>query len=384
MHAETGQRNFLWILDRLFVSSRKITGSGELSAVKRVALALVPTALVFAFDMATETGILHHTTDGLYIAAATVSALYGGLACGLGAIGLTLLLNVFFYNNSRFVLAIGVYGFEQAIITNAIAGMLTWFAARVRRTQQALKILNAELEARVKSRTEALEESNLQLEAFCYTMAHDLRAPLRSMQGFSQLLIEENQSQLDDKGRDYAQRIAISSKQMGQLIQDLLAYTQLSKAEFPLVEISLQAIVERVLAIFSAELQSRNAIVVLESPLPSAVGHLATAEQVVLNLISNALKFVPADRQPRLRIRAETRAETVCLWIEDNGIGIAREHQKKIFGVFERLHGKETFAGTGIGLAMGKKGVERMGGKIGVESVLGQGSRFWIELPKAN
>ena len=369
---------------RIFAGRRPTTAPGRDSFAKQVAICLGPTGLVFGLDMLTESGILHHTTDGLYIAAATISGLYGGLACGCGAIGLTLLLSIFFYNNDRFVLAVGVYGFEQAVITISIAVVLTWFAARVRRAQDDLKKLNCELEARVRARTEALEESNRQLEAFCYTLAHDLRAPLRAMEAFSGFLLEENRSQLSVAGQNYAERICGSSRSMGQLIQDLLAYTQLSKADFPLEKISLQMIAERVLAIFAAEIHARNALVVLESPLPMALGHLATAEQVVLNLISNALKFVPAGTQPRLRIWAETRPKTVCLWIEDNGIGIAPQHSKRIFGVFERLHERETFPGTGIGLAMGKRGVERMGGNIGVESVPGKGSRFWMELPKAN
>jgi signal transduction histidine kinase len=121
----------------------------------------------------------------------------------------------------------------------------------------------------------------------------------------------------------------------------------------------------------------------VHEPLPPVVGHEATLSQVLANLLCNGAKFVPPGRAPVLDVRAEARNGVVRLWVEDNGIGIQQEHQERIFGVFERLHGSEEYPGTGIGLAIVRKGVERMGGKVGVESSPGAGSRFWIELPTA-
>jgi signal transduction histidine kinase len=120
----------------------------------------------------------------------------------------------------------------------------------------------------------------------------------------------------------------------------------------------------------------------VEAPLPEVTGHAGTLETILANLVSNALKFVQDSVPPRVRIRAEEGAERVRLWVEDNGIGIEPQYQDRIFRVFERLHGTERYPGTGIGLAIVRKGAERMGGTVGLESQAGQGSRFWVDLPK--
>src|ERR1041385_8207587 len=132
-----------------------------------------------------------------------------------------------------------------------------------------------------------------------------------------------------------------------------------------------------------ADVRSRGARVVVDDPLPGVVGHGATLAQVFANLLANGIKFVPRERAPEVRIRAEQLDGRVRLWVEDNGIGIAPEHHERIFRVFERLHPVSVYPGTGIGLALVRKGIERMGGSVGVESELGRGSRFWIELPAA-
>jgi signal transduction histidine kinase len=132
-----------------------------------------------------------------------------------------------------------------------------------------------------------------------------------------------------------------------------------------------------------AELQAREAQVWVQDGLPPVVGHPATVHQVVVNLLANAIKFVAPGVKPEVRIWGESRGEWIRLWVEDNGIGIAPEYHERIFGLFERLHGNRTYPGTGIGLATVCKGMARMGGRVGVESKAGQGSRFWIELAHA-
>src|SRR6185369_10236823 len=131
-----------------------------------------------------------------------------------------------------------------------------------------------------------------------------------------------------------------------------------------------------------SDLQERQVDLIVQEPLPAALGHKATLGQVMTNLVSNAIKFVTPGVTPQVRIWAEEKDEFVRLWVEDNGIGIAHEYRDRIFRIFERLHGVETYPGTGIGLAIVQKGVERLGGRVGVESVEGAGSRFWIELKK--
>lgn len=245
-----------------------------------------------------------------------------------------------------------------------------------------IRQLNETLEKRVAERTIKLEEANQELEAFSYSVSHDLRAPLRAMQGFSQALMEDYAEQFDSVGQEYARRIVAAAGRMELLIQDLLAYSRLSRAELQLRLVDLESVIEDVMTQLEVELREKQAEVVIEEPLPQVMGHRITLVQVVVNLLANAIKFVATGVKSKVRVYADERGSWVRLWIEDNGIGIAPDHQERIFRVFERLHGIETYPGTGIGLAIVRKGVERMGGRVGVESQLGQGSRFWVELPK--
>jgi PAS domain S-box-containing protein len=240
-----------------------------------------------------------------------------------------------------------------------------------------------ELEQRVAERTAALQATNDELDAFAYTVAHDLRAPLRAMRGFGEAVAEDYADRLDATGRDYLQRITGAARRMDTLIEDLLAYSRLSRADLALRPVALGAVVSDVLADLKESLEERQAEVRVEEPLPEVIGHRATLAQAVANLVSNAVKYVAPGTRPRVRVWVEGRDGWVRLWVEDNGIGIAPEHQDRVFRVFERLHGSETYPGTGVGLAVVRKGLERMAGRSGVESELGRGSRFWIELRPA-
>jgi len=171
---------------------------------------------------------------------------------------------------------------------------------------------------------------------------------------------------------------------MDTLVQDLLAYSRLGRDELTLGPVDLGEAVVEAQALLEAELRERRARVVMEGPAPPLVGHRATLVQVIANLLGNAAKFVAVGTEPLVRVWTEPRNGRVRLWVEDNGIGIEPAHLDRVFGVFERLHGSDAYPGTGIGLAIVRRGVERMGGRVGVESVPGQGSRFWIELPAAD
>ena len=237
-----------------------------------------------------------------------------------------------------------------------------------------------------------VEERTADLETFTFSVSHDLRAPLRAMQGLSQALLEDYADRLDPAGQDYARHIATAAQYMDTLIQDLLAYSRLSRADLQLQAVDLEDVVHKALSLLEAEIQEKDAQVTTERPLLQVVGHQSTLVQVVENLLSNALKFVAPGVQPQVRVWTETplhpprregRGGYVRLWVEDNGIGIAPEHHERIFHILERLHGIETYPGTGVGLAIVRKAVQRMGGQVGVESEPGLGSRFWIELVKA-
>jgi PAS domain S-box-containing protein len=253
----------------------------------------------------------------------------------------------------------------------------------LRRAEAEVRELNRDLERRVEDRTRRLAEANAELDAFAHSVAHDLRAPLRTMQGFGQALLEDHAGALDAEGHDHLGRIVRGAAQLDDLIQDLLAYSRLARQDVPLEPVPLDRVVDQALARFEGAVAERRAVVEVDvASLPAVTGHAVVLSQVVGNLVSNALKFVAPDARPRLRIRGESIGRRVRVWVEDDGIGIAPEHQGRIFEVFQRLHGPRAYEGTGIGLAIVRKGVERLGGRVGVLSEPGRGSRFWFELDR--
>jgi PAS domain S-box-containing protein len=240
----------------------------------------------------------------------------------------------------------------------------------------------AELEETVRLRTAELRLSNTQLETFVYSIAHDLRAPLRTMQGFSQLLVQEHEANLSQQGRDYANFINTAAQMMDHLLSDLLAFSHISQQKIELVPVSLEAAIKDALAGCELEIRESQARIENIRPWPTVMAHATTLRQVLVNLLSNALKFVGAEA-PRVRFWSDQRpGGIVRIWVEDNGIGIPLEFQERIFQVFQRLHTTQ-YAGTGIGLAIVQKGMERMSGRVGLISAPGKGSKFWIELARA-
>lgn len=240
-------------------------------------------------------------------------------------------------------------------------------------------LLNQQLEQRL----EALSAINTELEAFNYSIAHDLRTPLRSMSGFAKALLEDESANLTSLGLEYATRIARSANYMDNLLLDMLAYSRLAAAEIVPEAFRLEDAVSELLVVIEKEVRDRNVTVEVRAPLGTVFAHLPTFKQILTNLLSNSIKFLAPDRPPAVKVFTTQHGGLVRLWIEDNGIGIAPEHHEKIFGLFQRLHDNQTYPGTGIGLALVRKGAERMGGRVGVESQLGQGSRFWVDLPAA-
>jgi PAS domain S-box-containing protein len=239
----------------------------------------------------------------------------------------------------------------------------------------------AQLNVQLEQRLNALTSINSELEAFNYSIAHDLRTPLRSMSGFAKALLEDESANLTSLGLEYATRIARSANYMDNLLLDMLAYSRLAGADMEPEVFSLEAAISELLNLVEKEIRDQKVKVEVCSPLGNVFAHLPTFKQIITNLISNSIKFLAPDKPPLVRIYTTQSPGFVRLWIQDNGIGIAREHHEKIFGLFQRLHDNQTYPGTGIGLALVRKGAERMGGRVGVESEPGQGSRFWVDLP---
>ena len=249
-----------------------------------------------------------------------------------------------------------------------------------KRTEQALAAANATLETQVAQRTISLAESNAQLDAFAYTVSHDLRAPLRAMEGFARILLDDFAPKLGKEGARFATRIVDAAKRMEVLIDDLLAFSRVQRSDVALQAIDPSRSFERATAELLSQPGLEQAKIDLPQQLPFVRADRTILAQVIENLMSNAAKFRRAGVPLQIVVRPERRGRHVRIWVEDNGIGIEPEHQTRIFNVFERLHGQETYPGTGVGLAIVKAGIERMNGTFGVESTFGHGSKFWFQL----
>jgi signal transduction histidine kinase len=278
-----------------------------------------------------------------------------------------------------------VYGDEKGVASR-IVGVVMDITNRkqevelLHQTQRQLWRTAEDLDRRVKERTAELEETVSEMEAFSYSVSHDLRAPLRAMQGYSQCLLTEYADILDAEGKEFLQRIKTASERLDRLTQDLLTYSRVVRSPVVMELIHLDRLLPEIIQQYPS-LQFPHAEIEIVGPLLDVIGHEASLIQCISNLIGNGIKFVAPGVKPHIRFWTEPvpEVESVRMWIEDNGIGIESGQLTRIFGIFERI-GKD-YEGTGIGLAIVRKAAERMGGAVGVESTFGKGSRFWLQLP---
>ncbi len=240
------------------------------------------------------------------------------------------------------------------------------------------------LEQQIKERTAVLKELNDDLKTFAYSISHDLRAPIRAIKGFGDALMEDYDDSLEAGAEEYVKRIINASKRMEDLVTDILEYSEIPLKKMRIKTIPLEKVIEEVMDDMSKTIEDSGANIDIEGDLPEVKDSYSSLIQVFCNILSNALKFVDDGVKPKVNIWAEEVEEgRVRVNIEDNGIGIAEENRDKIFEIFERLHGREKFPGTGVGLAIVKRSVERIGGRVGFEPGSDGGSRFWIELDEA-
>ncbi len=263
-----------------------------------------------------------------------------------------------------------------------LMGLLLWTEERRLQAEKALRELTQELERRVAERTLALTESNRSLEDFAYSISHDLRAPLRAITGFAEIIARRYKASLNDEARCYLDNIIDAASRMEQLITDLLAYSRLSREATQIKEVSLSDLIREILFEFESSGAMAGAEINVDPDLPVVYGTSALLRQIFSNLIGNALKYRRKETAHRVEIRSVIDGPWGMIEVVDNGIGIASEYQDKIFNIFQRLHSENDFPGTGIGLAIAKKAVNILGGNIVVRSVPDKGSVFVVKLKR--
>lgn len=273
--------------------------------------------------------------------------------------------------------------FMESIADQVAVAMQRLEARRaLQAAKEKLAQANVALERKVEERTVRLRETITDLEQFSYSIAHDLRAPLRSMSSFASILLEDHSAQLDADGIGYLRRISAAARRMDELIRDVLTYSRVVRSDSTLAPVDLDHLVREIVDHYPQFSPDRVEIKV-EPALAAVAGNPALLTQCVSNLLGNAAKFVPPGVKPEIRVWTERQDGWVRVNFQDNGIGIDASQLDRIWRIFERAHDAKQFDGTGIGLSVVKRAIERMGGQVGVQSTPGQGSTFWFQLAPA-
>lgn len=367
-------------------------------AAVRYTFALGSVAIAFFVRMACDHLLGDRSALDFFLAATAVSAWYGGAGPAILSIVLSTLVGQWFFVPPRHTLifsdVVDLVETASFIFSGSAIAWLSCAMKRAtgralkeleerRRVEGELQALNGRLEERVDQRTVELRHALHELEAYAHSIAHNLRAPLRGMSGMAELVREQELGRLSDDGRQNLDRIVEASRRMDELILGLLEYSRASREEFSPARVPLADAVREAVRQRREEIASKGASIEVHEPLPDILGHRESVVQVLSQLISNAVKFVAPNVTPSVHLRAEQLGPRVRVWVEDNGIGIDAQYHDRVFGVFERLHRQEDYPGTGIGLAIVRRCMERMGGRAAVDSEPGKGSRFWIEAPAA-
>lgn len=277
----------------------------------------------------------------------------------------------------RIVLVTALLVLETLIIT-----ALLLERRRRRRAKEALDRLNAELETRIEVRTNALNAKTRELEVFAYSVAHDLKAPLRGIDGYTSLLLEDYMQTLDKDGLRFLHTIQNATNEMNQLIDDLLTYSRLERQELKTAPVELAPVIKSLVEEKRREATERPIDFVVDVNGSIVLADMGGLAQSLRNYLDNAIKFTGKVPQPRIEVGSKESTESCRLWVRDNGIGFDMKHHDRIFDIFQRINGTDEYPGTGIGLAIVRKAMERMGGRAWAESTPGQGATFYLEFPK--
>jgi light-regulated signal transduction histidine kinase (bacteriophytochrome) len=370
-----------------------------MSNVKRYGFAVVSVFLAVLPALVLQHYKFHDVGLSLLLFAVALTAWVAGSGPAVLSIVLAILCFDYFFAPPLYSFDFGLQDVPALVVLISFAVLIAWFAAIRRRieadlltardklqqevaerTQQAgeIRVLNEELE----KRSLALEGSNKELEAFAYSVSHDLRAPLRHMAGFAELLQKNAGSKLDDKAQRYLRTILDSAQRMGNLIDDLLAFSRIGRVETQKAAVNLDQLVKEAMGEVQHETHGREIEWRIDK-LPVCYGDRSMLRLVLVNLLSNAVKFTRARAKAEIEVGCGNgSADEVVVFVKDNGAGFDMKYVDKLFGVFQRLHHVDAFEGTGIGLATVQRIIHRHGGKVRAEGALDRGATFYFSVPK--
>jgi K+-sensing histidine kinase KdpD len=335
----------------------------------------------------------------LFGLAIVVITWYAGVGPSVLSVVLSAVCFNYFFTEPLYTFQVSGADLPYFCIFMASAAIIAWFVAVRRRIESDLRHARDNLQVEVEQRKRRedeirklnhelakrardLETSNNELESFAYSVSHDLRAPLRHVVGYSELLQKQASSLLDEKSRRFMQTILESAKRMGNLIDDLLAFSRIGRAETKNTLVSLDQLVKEVVAEIGQDTTGRDIVWKID-PLPVCYGDRSMLRLVIFNLLSNAVKFTRMRAQAEIEIGYVDGENEVEVFVKDNGAGFDMQYVDKLFGVFQRLHLPEEFEGTGIGLATVRRIIHRHGGEVRAEGSVDQGATFYFSLPKA-
>jgi signal transduction histidine kinase len=367
--------------------------------VQQYGLAVLSVAVALGISLFLSNHKIENVEFPVFLIAITVSVWYAGVGPAIVALVLAALAFDYYFTEPRYTLYVTLDEIPYYAVFILFALLITWFAAVRRKVERNLIESRDKLQLEVaerkrredeigglnhqlERRSSELEATNKELEAFAYSISHDLRAPLRHIIGYTELLQKHLSSATDDKGHRYMATILESGKRMGILIDDLLAFSRIGRAETRETMVSLDQLIQEVQGEVVQETEGRN-ITWRVGSLPDLYGDRSMLKLALVNLVSNAIKFTRPRASAEIEIGVcDQKSNGMVVFIRDNGVGFDMKYVNKLFGVFQRLHRADEFEGTGIGLATVQRIVHRHGGRIWGEGQVGVGATFYVSLPK--